>query len=231
MKKIPLIFLGLLFSLPVWADINLEPLLNRVTLQLRAEQWLTTKTAQVNVGINASVSDQGIEKLQNEVMGKLSQLAKGDWHIVSMNRQLDKSGLETVQITAQARLAQSDLNNLRDKAKSISKPGETFSIDNVQFTPSDDEIRQANIALRNNIYLQANAEIDALNKLYPNQKYYLYQVYFVTSAPMPMAAGLPVGRMNAMAAPALSVGDKAELEATVTLASMPDVVTQKLAHA
>lgn len=233
MKKLLVSALGLLLTMPAWADLNLEPVLNKVSLQLHAEQWVTTKTALVNVAINAAVTDQGIEKLQNEVLQKLSQLAnKGDWHIVSLNRQQDKSGLETVQIMAQARLAQEDLSNLREKAKTISKPGVTFTIDNVQFTPSEEEIRQANTTLRNNIYQQANLEIDALNKMYPTQKYYLYQVNFMNDmpAPMPMMAGM--AKMNMAAAPAapLSIGDKVELQAMVVLASLPDSILQKLAH-
>lgn len=232
MKKIYLALLALLFVSPVWADLNIEPFLNKVTLQLRAQQWVTTKTALVSVGVNAAVTDQGIEKLQNEVLQKLAQLAnKDEWHIVSLNRQQDKSGLETVQITAQARLQQSELTGLRDKAKSISKPGETFTIDSVEFTPNEDEIRLASQQLRNNIYQQANAEIDTLNKMYPTQKYYLYQVNFMNYpvVPMPMAQGM-MARMNVASTAPLSVGDKVELQAMVILASMPDVFAQKLAH-
>lgn len=236
MKKVAGLFLGLFLSLPAWAEINLEPLLNKVSLQLQAEQWVTTKTALLSVGINASVSDQGIEKIQNEVMQKLNQLSsKGEWHIVSFDRQLDKSGLESIQMMAQVRLPQTDLANLRDKAKAISKPGETFTIDNVQFTPSNEEVRQAEMNLRNNLYSQAKTEIDNLNKLYPEQKYYLHQINFISSpvepAPMLMSNEMV---QNAVArttrAPALSVGGKQVMQATVVLASMPDQVAQKLTH-
>src|SRR5262245_12903757 len=134
MKK--LLFLTLTFlSFPAWSDIQLGDIQNKITLQLQAEQWVTTKTALVNVGVNAAVTDQGIDKVQTDVMQKLNQLSdKGEWHILTFNRQLDSSGLESIQITAQARLPQSELANLRNKAKSISKPGETFTIDNIQFT-------------------------------------------------------------------------------------------------
>lgn len=236
MKKIYLLILSVLFSLPAWADINLEPLLNKVTLQLHTEQWVTTKTALVSVGVNAAVTDQGIEKIQADVMQKLSQLsAKDEWHIVSFNRQQDKSGLESIQITAQARMQQSELASMRDKAKAISIPGETFTIDDVQFTPSDDEQRQANITLRNNLYQQAKTEMDVLNKLYPDQKYYLHQIDFIPSPPvepMPMAANaMFTTKIAALRIPAvpLSVGNKIQLQAMVVLASMPDVVAQKLA--
>lgn len=233
MRKFLCLIAGLSAITSVWAqDNSFEPLLNKITLQLHAEQWLTTKTALVDVGINAAVSDQGIEKIQNQVMQKLGQISNAEWHIISFNRQLDKSGLETIQITAQARMQQSDLGNLRDKAKSISKAGETYTIDNVQFTPSEEEIRQANNTIRANIYQQARAEIDAINKVYPDQKYYLHQIDFTTSGPIvPAAAARPMMYMKSAgasnAAP-LSVGNKAEMTAFVILAAVPDQVFQKL---
>lgn len=237
MRKLYWLILGFLFAHPVWADISLDPLLNKVSLQLRSEQWVTTKTALVSVSANASVSDQGIVNVQSDVMQKLNQLSnKGEWHIVSFDRQLDKSGLESIQIMAQARLPQTELGNLRDKAKAISKPGETFTITNVQFIPSEDEIRQSNIALRNNIYQQAKAEMDALNNLYPEQKYYLFRMDFMTppvgEPPMPMAQNTMMMAKMAytQAPPPLSVGNKVELQANVILASAPDQLLQKLVH-
>lgn len=229
MKKWYLFALGLCLSFPAWASMSLEPLLNKVTLQLTAEQWVTSKSALVNVGVNAAVSGQGIEKIQSEVMQKLNQIATGDWHIVSFNRQQDKSGLETIQMSAQARLAQTDLSGLRDKAKSVSKPGETFTIDDIQFTPSDEEMKQANVNLRANIYQQARAEIDAINKMYPEQKYYLHDISFLSTPvdAMPMTANMMA---KVAVAPALAVGDKQQLRAVVVLAAMPDVVAQKVAQ-
>lgn len=238
-KKACFLALGLVTASPVWADISLEPLLNKVSLQLSAEQWVTTKTALTNVVVNAAVSGQGIERIQNDVIQKLNQVAKADWHLVSFDRQLDKSGLESIQITAQARLQQNELAGLREKTKSLSKPGETFTLDSVQFTPSDEEIRTANTTLRTNIYAQAKAEIDALNKVYPEQKYYLHQIDLLVPPPvMPVARNMMVkfAAQNMQAAdisasaPNLSVGNKVVMQANVVLAAMPNVVSQKLAH-
>jgi len=229
MRNFYLLVLSLLFVHPVWADMLVKPLLNKVSLQLHAEQWVTTQTALVNVGVNASVADQGIVNVQNNVMQKLNQLSnKGEWHVVSFDRQLDKSGLESIQMTGQARLPQSELGNLRDKAKAISKPGQTFTIDNVQFTPSDQELRQAHVTLRNDIYQQAKAEIDALNKMYPDQKYYLNKIEFfpIPAERLPMAANMMMVR--AAAASPLSVGNKVQLQAGVVVASLSDQFPQKL---
>ncbi|MBX3709252.1 MAG: hypothetical protein KIT56_04210 [Gammaproteobacteria bacterium] len=232
MKKFCVFVLSFLFSLPVWANVDLGPLLNKVTLQLQTEQWVTTKTALVSVTVNAAVTDQGISNIQADVLNKLKQLSdKGEWHVVSFNRQLDQSGLENIRIMAQARLPQTDLAGLRDKAKAISKPGETFTIENVQFIPSDEEIRQANTTLRSNLYLQAKAEIDTLNKIYPDQKYYLYSIDFVSQpiSPMPMAASMHMEKtaLSASISP-VSVGNKVQLQAIVVVASIPEMVMQKL---
>lgn len=212
---------------PVWAD-SLELLLNKVTLQLNAEQWVSTKTALVSIGINASVSDAGIEKIQNQVLEKLKRLSsKADWHLVSFDRTLDKSGLEHLQITAEARLENNELGGLRDKVKEISKPGETYTIDNLQFTPSEDENREANNNLRNTIYQQAKAELERLNKVYPEQKYYLHDINFLSNITSYPAAKMLYGSANdnlgavARSAP-LSVGDKLRIVATVVLATVPD---------
>lgn len=236
MKKLWLLILSVIVTSPVWADCNLEPILNRVNLILKSEQWITTKTALVSVAVNAAVNDQGIEKIQNDVMQKLLSLSvtAGDWHITSFERQQDKTGLETIQIMAQARLPQVELAGLRSKAKSISKPGETITIDSVQFTPSDDEMRAAKILLRNAIYQQVKTEIDTLNKLYPEQKFYLHTIDFdaqgngVAPAPAPMELMKTAG-VTSNAAP-LMVGNKLEMRAFIGLASAPDSLLQKAVH-
>lgn len=236
MKRLFLLLCGMVCTFPAWADVDYSTLLNKVTLQLQSEQWVTTKTALVYVSANAAVTDQGIANVQADVMNKLKQISdKGEWHILAFNRSLDQSGLESVQIAAQARLPQTELAGLRTKAKAISRPGETFTVDNVQFTPSEDEYRQANSVLRSNLYQQAKTEIDTLNKMYPDQKYYLYSIDFVNVtpvAPAPMANNVFMEKSSVavarLAAP-ISVGNKVTQQASVVIASMPDLLS-KLAH-
>lgn len=234
MRLIYLILVSLL-SIPVaFADNSFEPLLNTVTLQLNAEQWVTTKTALVTIGVNASVSGQGLEKIQSDVLNKLNQISnKGQWHIVSFNRSLDQSGLERVQISAEARIASADLGGIRDRAKAISKPGETYTLDNLVFTPSALELKDANANLRNDIYNQAKMEIASLNKQYPDQKFYLHNISFLGDI-VPMAQPVMYmkangGSANERATP-LSVGDKLKISATIVLASAPGDDVNKIVH-
>lgn len=231
MKKYLLSLFIIFYSAMAFADVDYGSLLNKVSLNLHSQQWVTTKTALVIVGINAAVADQGIANVQATVLNKLKQLSdKGEWHVMSFNRQQDQSGLESIRITAQARLPQDQLSGLRDKAKSITKPGETYNIDDVQFIPSDEELKQAMISLRNDIYTQAKNEIEALNKTYPDQKYYVYSIDFGIQPSAPMAANMMAMEKSSlrMAAAPIAVGNKMELQATVVIAAMPEVVTQKL---
>jgi len=225
MKK--LLIISALFILATFSAYAQEPglAINTVTMQLKAEQWLVTKTALVTVTVNAAVSEQGIEKIQNDILLKLNHIAKADWHITSFNRQQDRTGLEGIVIHAQGRIAQTDLGNLRNGAKSVSKAGETFTIENVDFTPTEEEIRDSSAALRNDIYQQAKREVEVLNTVYPTQRYYLHQIDF-TQPPviMPIAnyAKTAVAAAPAVSSP-LGVGNKAELQATVVIASIPEL--------
>ena len=216
-------------SFSALAEPAYEPLLDKVTLQFSAEQWAIAKTALVTVGVNASVSENQLEKIQADVLTKLNQITnKAEWHVTAFNRTLDQSGLERVQISAQIRLAAADLVGLRDKAKGMSKPGMTFTIDNIEFTPSEMEIRDTVTVLRNKIYDQVKNEIANLNKLYPDQKYYLHDLNFVNFI-LP-AQQAPVAMMKVAAAPALTVSDKIQLSAIAVLASAPSQDVVKLVH-
>jgi uncharacterized protein YggE len=232
----PLLLLAATFVIPsAWAQDSgdMVALLNKVTVRLTAEQYVPTKTALVSVGVSASVTEAGLQNIQDDILKKLTSLSdQGEWHITAFDRSQDQSGLEKVQISAQARLPSAALTSLRDKSKTMSKPGQTFTVDNVEFTPSDDEMRAANTALRSVIYQQAKDEADRLNKAYPDQKYYVHDVNFLD---LMMAPG-PIMPMNAMVmrgnnqsfSPKLSVGDKLIINATVVLAAMPDQLNKAL---
>lgn len=229
MRLFAALVLGFFVSASAWASDNglSDALVNKVTLKLSSEQYVTTKTALVTVGVNAGVNDAGLEKIQDSVLKKLNGLSSaGEWHIVSFDRSQDQSGLEKVQISAQARMPSSALTNLRQKTKDMSQPGETYTLDNVEFTPSEDEIRAANIQLRGMIYQQAKDEVDRLNKAYSDQKFFVHHIDFVNMfipQPMPMMQANVMRAGMAVAAASqsnLAVGNKVTTEATVTLGSL-----------
>ncbi len=223
-KLISLFFLVTTF--PAFAyDGDCAALFNQISFQLTAEQWVTTKTALVTIIVNAGVSDKGVDPVQTEVLGKLNKISdQGSWHLISLERTQDQSGLEKIQIIAQARLASSALAGLRDKTKALSQPGETFTLDNLQFIPSEEEYRAANVDLRSNIYQQAKEEVDRVNKAYASSKYYIHSIDFRgTVIPIQMPQNtMMAAKMGQAEGAQLPVGDKLSLAATVILAAKPD---------
>jgi hypothetical protein len=208
----------LLLSLNGWAETDVH----KIIIPLSAEQWVTTKSALVTVGVSASMSGAALEKIQDQILQKLNRLTnQGEWHIIAYERSLDKSGLERAQITAQARIPITALTNLREQAKTLSQPGETFSIDNMQFTPSETELRDANTLLRMDIYQQAKDEFARINKMYPEQKYFVYEINFTSNNPQPVAYRAMNIQQARAETPAsnMEVGDKLVLNAMVTLGS------------
>jgi len=233
-KILAISLLCCLFIKPALADNNFEPLLNKVTLDFSAEKWVTTKTALVNVGINLSLSDRDMGKVQSGILNQLNKIAnKTEWHIISFNRTLDQSGLEKVQAEASARLSESDLAGLRDRAKELSKPGQTFAINDIQFTSSEQEQRDALVALRNDIYQQIKVELTKINQLYPEQKYSVHDIrFFNQPSPLGIARNAVFMAQAKAVSPAdmLPVGDQLKLNATVVLSAAPDQDVMNLVH-
>jgi len=153
-----------------------SPELNKVTYELTAEDWAKTNTATVSVGVDAVFDENKLEQVRTDILQKLNQLTPGaQWHITTFSRNQDQSGLERLQVQAQARVNNTALGDLRQQAKSLSKPGQTFTILNIDYSPSLAEIEATRLELHKQIYNQAKAELAQLNQLYPNQKYYLHR--------------------------------------------------------
>jgi hypothetical protein len=203
---------------------NKIPPLNIINLQLQAEEWVTTKTAKVVVDINSNLGDKQLASVNADVMQKLAAISKAaEWRVTTFERTKDSSGLEKVFIQAEIRLPEAALVDLRQKAEKVSKPGETFTISNIDFTPDLLATQEANAAVRNKIYLAVKQELEHLNKMYAGQKYFLHKIYFNNSEVF-MAAKTD---MLALASPAstkssratMTVNNKIVMSANVELAS------------
>ncbi len=223
--RIFLIF-SLLFLPPlVFADV-IEPLLNKISLQLSAEKWATTATARVVVNLDAALDKFALANINDEMLKKLQAFASNEWHITSITRNADKSGLEQVHIEAEARIPANSLGALRDKAKALSKPGETYTIANIDFTPTLAEMELATADARNQIYNNAKQEVAKLNELYPEQHFFLYSIDF-SPVPTPIVP-LPLNRtLIAMSsvdsAAKMAINSKVTLTANAVVAAATPV--------
>lgn len=213
-----------------WAQA-VTPLLNKVSYQFTVERWATTTTANVTVSLDAMLDKIGLANMNSYVLSNMQQLAKSDaWNITQYSRSQDKSGLEMLHIEAQARLPANDLSGLRDKAKKMSKPGETYTIAAIDFSPSTAELEHTHADLRANIYDTVKQEIARLNQVYPDQHYFLYSIDFAPQQPVAFARVMAAKIMPqaelappAPEMPSLPVNAKLVETAAVVIASVTPV--------
>lgn len=211
------------------AQMPMESQLDKVTFQISAKQWVTTQTALLTVTIHVTLSNTDMVKVRDDIMSNLNKIAKGDWQITSFDRSQDSSGLEKLFVAAQTRIAQTELKNIYQGAKNVSKPGATYEINGIEFKPSLEETQQVKSQLRDKLYQQVNEEIGRLNKVFTNQKYSLNDIVFYASdEELPAAKTYQARAMNAMVekvgasaapAPAVSVSNELIMGALVELAS------------
>jgi hypothetical protein len=198
MRRYLVFLLLLVFSFStVWAQgiPAINPSNANVTMLVQAEAWATSNTAKVTTRINAVVNKVGLEQVYKNVNQKLAKLSnKGSWHITSFNRSQDKSGLEQIEIIAEARLPIADLAAIRDNAKSISRPGETYTIDDIDFHPSAEDMEAARSKLRTRIYELAKVELANLNKAYPDHHFVIHVINFL---PDLYYSGVAAAKVNA----------------------------------
>lgn len=222
MKKRAGILALLLLSSTGFAQGDSKMVLDKVAFQLTAKQWVSTKTALLNVTINATLGQSDLVKTRSEIMNNLNKIAKGKWQLTAFNRSQDSSGLEKLTVDAQARVDQESLTNVYQNAKNTSKPGASYVISGIDFKPSIVEIQAVKAQLRENLYQQAREELTRINQVYKDQHYSLNQLAFVEPGAMPpksVQAREMVNMAMVANAPSLTVSNELKMTAVVEVAS------------
>lgn len=197
------IALTTLFSQAFAADPTPPPLvLDKILFQISSKQWVHTQTAVLNVNIHATLNNADLIKARAELMSSLDKMAKGDWQLLEFERSQDNSGLEKFSVQAQARVDQSALNSVYQKAKSLSTPGTKYDIANIEFKPSVEEIQSSKAKIREQLYQLVNEEISRINKVYPTQHYSVSNLTFVEGGDAPQPRPYQAKEMNALSMPA-----------------------------
>ncbi|KTD14982.1 hypothetical protein [Legionella israelensis] len=224
MKKIALILMCLILIPLAHAGNKSDIPLDKIIFQISAKQWVTTQTALLSVDINATLSSADLVKARADIMSSLNKIAQGDWQLTRFDRSQDSSGLEKLTVNAQARVPQEALTDVYNNAKSVSKPGANYSIANVEFKPSLEEIQNVRGKIREQLYQQINNELKRINKNYPGQNYSLSQLIFMEGDQPIQPKAFQAREMNAMVmaatpAPQVSVSNELIMTAMVVVAS------------
>lgn len=231
MKKIAGALALLTLSNAYAVDILPDLPLDRVGFQVSAKQWVTTNSVLLTININATLNNADLIKARTEIMDKLNQIAKGDWHLIQFDRSQDDSGLEKLFVQAQARIEQGALTDIYQHAKNVTKPGATYEVATIEFKPSLDEVQQARSQLRQKLYQQVQEEIIRMNKVYTGQNYSLNTLEFIEGeAPVMPQQKMYQARemvntmaMPASSAPPLAVSNEIAMTAIAHAASNRDV--------
>ena len=205
------------------------PVFTKIQLQLNAEQWVSTKTAKVVVDVSAALEATGLSGLQQKVLQDLNGIYTTDWHITRFAQTQDTTGLLRANLQAEARMPEDQLPGSHDKVKAISKPGTTFTITDIDYSPSFAELTLAKELLRQQLYQQAQAELAVINKLYAPRQYLLYELtMFMAPIVMmnPAANTMMMARMVTQTdtSPSMEVSQRLDASATVTFAALLEPV-------
>lgn len=227
----------LMAATPAMAQIAPAPD-DAVYLDLSTEGFVTTQTANVTITVSAAASDDKAASLRNDMQKAVANLAgkESDWRLTSFSRSQDQSGLTRWDALYEARLPESALSNLSDKAQKASKPGMTLRVANIDFTPTLAETEARRGELRTELYKRANDELTRLNTTLPGRQYRIGNVSFTGEMPQPMAVAAPRMMKMAMASDAAMAPASAEIAqhltvtARVTFAARPPVAPAGNAH-
>jgi hypothetical protein len=197
-----------------------------VSLSLVTEDWVQTQTARTELSVDASLPGSDAGKVRGDILASVKSLAQNaDWRFTVFDRNQDASGLEHWHAVVEARLPETQLGGLSDRAKQSSKPGLQIKVQTVDFTPTLAEVEATRAKLRSDMYKKVNEALAQLNQSEPDRKYRIMRIDFngpIAGAPMPKMAramAAPMGGEPDMSGD-IALSEKAQLRANVTFAAI-----------
>jgi hypothetical protein len=186
---------------------ELPPPQDRVVLALDAEGWVSAAKPLVTARVDAALRSAEAGDLRARVREVLGRLApEAEWRITDVSRAVDEAGLERWHVAAEARLDEAALGGLQERAEQASTPGLQVRVETIDFSPSDAERAARMAELRADLYRQVKTELSLLAESYPERRFRVGAIDFVTPQP---PVPVPMADMRAMAAPEMKAADMA----------------------
>jgi hypothetical protein len=182
----------LAFCLPSMAQAEGFKPDDRVMFDLSAEDWVTTKTARVIANVEAAVQGNTAGTIRAAMAKALDDLLKIEWRLIAFNRNQDQTGMERWSATFEARVPETMLAGINENAKKVSKPGMQVSVNNIDFSPTLEEMQAAIVGVRAKIYKMANEQLAALNAAMPGRTYRIALINFTPEAEDNVAPAMPM---------------------------------------
>lgn len=242
--SIPVVLAAMLLGIiPSAAKADMPRPDDAVIFDLSAEDWVTTKTARVDVSVEAAVTSSNAGKMRADMLKAVGDVAQADWKLTAFNRSQDQTGLERWSATFEARVPEAQLGGLNDNAKKASKAGMQLTVSETDFTPTLEEVQAAQSQLRAKIVKDANDQLATLNAELPGRGYRVGMINFTGENMTPMFHPMmaPRGMNKAMVAmasppmppesdaqqpPEMEVANKITVTARVMLSASPPTSTR-----
>jgi uncharacterized protein YggE len=223
--------LALTFATPALAQERAKPD-DTVSLDLSAEDWVTTKTAHVILDVEAAVNAASAGTVRADMTKAVNDAAKADWRLTGFTRAQDQTGMERWSVTFDTRLPEPSLGGLADAVKKASKAGMQISVGDIDFTPTLEETEAAKAALRTHILKLASDQLATLNATLSGRAYRIAQISFDADSTPPLPRMMRKPMLLQASAAMASAPDsgaaqersqKLALTAHVTYAALPPV--------
>jgi hypothetical protein len=136
-----------------------------VAVAILVEEFVTSDSVKISVTANAVVPAEGadMKKTLNEALNKAQPGA--EWYFTSLTRRNNESAQEIVTATAQARIADKELNGLQARLDKASYSGLKLTQGPIDYSPRKEQLDEANKKLRRKAYEQAVAEVALINEV------------------------------------------------------------------
>ena len=208
--------------------------MSQVSMYFTTEGFVNSQTSLVSIGLSASVPANQVDALTETIKTKLAAISKEkSWRLINLTRNESDSGLMTITGQAVARLNNNAINTVQAQLKTLNKPGEKYTIDNIDYQADLQTINQAKAQLRTNLYQQMLIGQKELNAALPtsHSPFQLYKVNF-NDATLPAPVAYIASNMHAKqrnnSSQASSLSGKMKMSASVTYATpMPHCSTDK----
>lgn len=213
-------FLAVLAVPVVSAQTVVPPVLDSVSFNLSAEDWVRSDTAMVTLTVDLAGSGNS-GTVRSDVLKAISGISsKAQWRVVAISPQSDSAGLERWQAQLQARLPEDELSALSERATKASKPGLQVRVAQIAFDPTLAETEAVRAGLRDRIYADVDAEVKRLNKAFPGRNYRAGDISFSEQgAPPNFDTKLAVAAPRAVATAFAGVQARLQMQAQVTLSA------------
>ena len=174
------IFLGIILSVflsNAFAQTT-SASLNRIVYQVQVRQWVSSQDAKAIVSVNWVSNRQNVTQLCQGVMQNLQRIVPGVWHITQFSRIQMNAGVQKVVVQAEIRAPIKKLDAIYQRARKVSRPGQTYRVQSLDFNVNLEDIMQVKSALRQKVYKKVAAELKRLSHWYPKQHYFVHQITF-----------------------------------------------------